>query len=305
VSVPRAVRARAFAPGHITGIFAPVTDARDPRARGSSGAGVVLELGVIATAEFRPGGRSTVRVSGDGSAPLPISTEVARRLRPKVPGLLTVRLEHQLPIGQGFGMSAAGACATALAVGAVAHRSRRTALEVAHLADLFGGGGLGGVASIVGGGGLEFRMTGGLPPRGIVRHQALSGHVWAGVVGGPMLSPRLLRSDRFLERVRDASEELGPLLRAPSDERFFSASERFTDRLDLAPPALRRTISELRRRDCWAAQAMFGRSFFARARGPRARAETIAWLQRARVPAVEIAAARQGPRVTTSHVAGS
>jgi pantoate kinase len=305
VTRERARHAQAFAPAHVTGIFRPAEDGHDPRARGSLGAGIVLELGVHAAASFEPSARRVVRIVGDVDRPLPISEEVARRLFPPGNGTLTVRLRHELPIGQGFGLSAAGASATALAVGRLFGTTRVTALETAHLADLFGGGGLGGVASISGGGGLEFRRRPGVPPWGEVVHRGLDGSVFVGVVGGPIPSPSILRSSRALARIRRASEGLDELLARPSSARFFMASEEFTDRAGLESPALRTTLRALRRRGARAAQAMFGRSFFARAQGPRSRDAVVEWLRTARIAAVELEASRGGPRVETPPVGSS
>jgi pantoate kinase len=292
--------AAAFAPGHVTGIFAPDVRARDPRARGSVGAGVVLELGAIARAEFRAGARRSLRVESDLGRPLPISEEVARRLRPTRSGALTVRLVHELPVGQGFGMSAAGATATALAVAGISGRSRADALEAAHLAELFGGGGLGGVAAIAGGGGLEIRRRSGIPPRGDIFHVPLEGALFVGTTGPPLPSPNLLRDRPFLERVRAASLGLEQLTDHAEATPFFVLSEQFTDRLGLAPRSLRRVLAALRERGAWAAQAMFGRSFFARPKGPASRAEIVEWLESSGLRAVEIAAARRGARRTAA-----
>ena len=289
--------AEAFAPAHVTGVFAPAVAARDPRARGSTGAGIVLELGVHARAEFRPGGSRRVRVSSDQGVPLPISEDVARRLCPADRGSLFVHLAHHVPIGQGFGTSAAGAAATALAVGTLSGNSRSEMLEVAHLADLFGGGGLGGVASIAGGGGLELRTRGGLPPVGRTVHRPLPGTVFVGVVGDPLLSPRLLRDPRFLARVGAASDGLAELLRHPGESSFFELSEQFTDRLGLASRPLTRVLRALRRRGAWAGQAMFGQSFFARPRSSEGRRAVVRWLGAAGIPAVEVAAAQTGARL--------
>jgi pantoate kinase len=290
------ISASAFAPGHVTGIFRPQLDARDPRARGSVGAGVVLELGVRADARFRPGRARRLQVSSDLGRPLPISAEVARRLAPRRPGLLRVRLAHALPVGQGFGMSAAGASATALAVARLSGRSPSRAFEVAHLADLFGGGGLGGVAALVGGGGLEFRERAGLPPWGRVLHRPLRESLFIGTVGGPLPSPRILKSAAALRRLERAGEELPGLLRHPETDRFFDASERFTDRAGLAPRRLRDLLRALRGRGAWAAQAMFGRSFFARPRNARNRADVVDLLSRAGASAIELRPARTGAR---------
>jgi len=295
MSVPRELHARAFAPGHVTGIFRPAGAARDPRARGSVGAGVVLELGVTAEARFVPGRRGRLRVVADGPGPWPITADVARRLAPRTRGTLTVRLAHGLPVGQGFGMSAAGALATALAVGAISKTPRERAVRVAHLADLFGGGGLGGVAAILGGG-LEVRRRPGIPPFGDVAHRPFPAPLIVGVVGRAIPSPSVLCNPRALARVADASRGWEELAGRPNEERFFALSERFTDRAGLASPAVLRTIAALRRRGAAVCQAMFGESFFARPESPDARTECIEWLERAGVHAVEIRASLRGAR---------
>src|SRR5580700_10291312 len=92
---------QAFAPGHLTGIFAPRLAARDPRARGSVGAGLVLDLGVRATAHWSVGANDEVVVRGPPSGPMPISLESARRVKGERRGRLTVDLVHDLPIGRG------------------------------------------------------------------------------------------------------------------------------------------------------------------------------------------------------------
>jgi pantoate kinase len=291
---PGSRRASAFAPGHVTGLFAPAASGPDPRQRGSIGAGIVLERGVEASASWRPGGPRRLRVHSPETSDLPISTEVARRLWVPAGGTLEVELTHGLPIGQGFGMSAAGALATALAVSRALGAPRRHAIEVAHLADLFGGGGLGGVSAILGGG-LEIRESPGVPPYGAVRHEPFAPSVFLSVTGRPLPSPPLLGDASFLARVADAAEEgLEYLGRERSVERFLVASERFTDRLRLAAPPLGRTIRSMRSRDVGVAQAMFGRSLFAVALTPKGRVATVRALDRARLPAVELHAATRG-----------
>jgi pantoate kinase len=212
---------------------------------------------------------------------------------PAETGTLTVRIAHELPIGQGFGMSAAGALATALAVGALSARPRELAVRVAHLADLFGGGGLGGVAAILGGG-IEVRTRAGIPPFGKVVHRPFPFPLLIGVVGRPIPSPSVLHDPSALRRIARAAEGWEELATDADPDRFFRLSERFTDRAGLASPAVRRTIVALRRRGAAAGQAMFGESFFARPRSDAARAACLEWLRREEIRAVEIRAARRG-----------
>lgn len=295
MAVPNLRVAHAFAPGHVTGVFRPDLRSRDPRGRGSVGAGIVLELGVFVEARHVPGEGLRVQVSDAGRGSWPISEEVARRMAHGLRGTVSVRLRHELPVGQGFGMSAAGAVATALAVGGLAHRRSADAVRVAHLADLFGGGGLGGVAAILGGG-LEVRTRAGVPPWGRVVHRAFGPALLVGVVGRPIPSPSVLGAPEPLRRITDASVGWERLGRSPTPAEFFRCSERFTDRAGLASPAVVRAISALRRRGAWACQAMFGQSFFALPRSSISRANCLEWLRSEGVRAVEIHAARSGAR---------
>ena len=289
-------RSRAFAPAHVTGAFAPRTDARDPRARGSVGVGLVLGVGVRAEARWTPADRPRLTVRADVRTPLGISTDVARRLLERRPGRLTVVLRHELPIGQGFGMSAAGATAVALAVGRVVGVGRRSALETAHLAELFGRGGLGGVAAILGGG-IERRTRPGVPPWGEVVHRRLRGTLLLGVVGRPIASPSVLGRPAVLDRVAAAygSLRLGP--GAPTIAELWAASERFSDRVGLAPRAVRDAVRGIRRRGGRAAQAMFGGSFFAELPRGVPGTEARSWLRRTGVRLLEIPIAQGGARL--------
>lgn len=289
----------AVAPGHVTGVFRTDARARDPRARGSVGAGVVLELGARATARFRTGGARRLRVSDEDGRSLPISRDVARRLFRSTEGTLTVELAHDLPVGQGFGMSAAGATATALAVASLFRIPRAHAIEVAHLADLYGGGGLGGVAAILGGG-LEVRRRPGVPPFGNVVHRPFGPDLLVGTVGPPIPSPDVLGSSKLLRRIDAAHrvwEELGD---RPTPEELLAASERFTDRVRLAPARLSGVLRGLRRRGAWAAQAMFGSTFFAMPQGPVERTAVVEWLQGRGLRAVELGAATRGPTTVSA-----
>lgn len=292
-------RAVAFAPSHVTGLFSPAKEARDPRGRGSLGAGVVLELGVHATGEFLPGARTRFRLTSDTGRHLEISEEAGRRLLGKRPGLLHVHLTHDLPLRQGFGSSAAGATATALVTARLLGIAQDHAFEVAHLCDLFGGGGLGGVAAILGGG-WEVRLRPGIPPYGRIVHGPFPDPLLVGVVGGSIPSPAILSNPRLLARIREAADGLDQLGTHSTPEEFLELSERFTDRVGFASSDLRTVLSALRRRGARAAQAMFGRSFFAVAPTPSVRRAILDWLEAHGVRAVEIRAARRGAHLETS-----
>lgn len=296
-------RGTAFAPSHVTGIFAPRLDARDPRGRGSVGAGLVLSAGVTASVAWRPAERPSVVVTADRRGRFDISRTVAERLVARRPGRLSLRLEHDLPIGQGFGSSAAGALATGLAVARALGLPRERAVEVAHLADLFGGGGLGGVAAILGGG-LELRVTPGIPPFGRVLRSRVDGSVVVGTLGPPLRTPALLAGPRLRARLERAETAFGSLGTRPDWERFWTASERFTDLTRLAPPGLHVLLRALRRRGARAAQAMFGRSFFASLPTGPAGDSVARWLARRVGQVRAVTVARTGARARAGSTTG-
>jgi pantoate kinase len=260
----------------------------------------VLELGATAVAAWNPG-PSRRTVTSDIPGPLPITDDVVDRLAAERGGRLTVRLTHQLPVGQGFGMSAAGALATALAVASVCGVPRSKAIEVAHLAELFGGGGLGGVAAILGGG-LEIRTRAGVPPFGRVLHRPFDRALIVGVLGRPIPSPEILHRPQLMDRISTVGTELlaDPAVRSPVG--FLEASEIFSDRVAIAPPAVVRVLRAVRARGAWAAQAMFGRSVFVVPRHRAARAKVFALLESHHVRAAELATSRRGASVRTAHV---
>jgi len=286
----------AFAPSHVTGLFAPALESRDPRGRGSTGAGIVLEAGVRAIGRIAPANRARLNLRNDIAHSLPISGDAARRLLAARPYRLEIRLSHSLPIGQGFGSSAAGALASALVTARLIGRPRRDAIEVAHLADLFGRGGLGGVAAILDGG-LEVRELPGIPPYGRISHRPITASILVGAVGRPLPSPSILRQPRLLERIQRAADGIDRVRSNPTVEELFRQSEAFTDRVGLAPPEVRTAIRALRRRGAWVAQAMFGASFFALPRSRAARREVVKWLIDHGVRAIELGASRQGARI--------
>jgi pantoate kinase len=290
-------RGAAFAPGHVTGVFVPDLNASDPRGRGSRGVGLVLARGAVAEVEWRGDRGPGVRVRDRRGARLPITEEAVRRLSSEADGFVRVRVRHELPVGQGFSMSAAGTLAASLAVAHVLERPRQRAVEVAHLAELYGRGGLGGVSAILGGG-LEVRSTPGIPPWGQVAHRSISRRVIVGTVGGPLPSPALLGDPRFLARVASrGAVELDRLGSRPGWDDLLAASERFTDSLGLAPRPLRGVVRDVRALGARAAQAMFGQSFFAYAPTPAVRTAILEYLGRKGLWWTETRLAGRGPRL--------
>ncbi|MFO8051912.1 MAG: hypothetical protein R6V01_09495 [Thermoplasmatota archaeon] len=122
------LRGIGFCPGHITGFFSVHDKAKEIMSRGSRGAGVDLSLGAMSNLVLVPpekeGSREsmTLKLAVNGVSDFEpdarIYGSVLEQLLPdKGKGWeARLRVTLQLPVGQGFGMSGAGAMSTAVAV---------------------------------------------------------------------------------------------------------------------------------------------------------------------------------------------
>ncbi|KAF5423773.1 MAG: pantoate kinase, partial [Candidatus Methanocomedens sp.] len=175
--------AAAFAPAHITGFFAAISDP-DPVKAGSVGCGLCLEAGVTARVTTSTPGTigttcttGTPDITGSGALirlngeqiDLPTVEYVIESLQGIRHSRLVVDLEADVPLGYGFGVSGAAALATALAVNADHGQglTMEQAAVVAHSADVVNRTGMGDVAGQYTGG-LVIRTAAGAPGVGAV-----------------------------------------------------------------------------------------------------------------------------------------
>jgi len=122
------LRGNGFCPGHITGFFTIHDEGSNVLKKGSRGAGVNLSLGVMSMVALVPpeekGDRTPLELDLDvkGVNEFEVNKELYRLvLNYLIPdsGMgwkATVKVRLQLPVGQGFGMSGAGALSTAIAI---------------------------------------------------------------------------------------------------------------------------------------------------------------------------------------------
>jgi pantoate kinase len=158
--------ARAFCPGHITGFF-QIFRHDDPLRTGSRGAGFSIRLGAESRVIVTEGtGRINVHINGARSTAR-VTDQAIKNLLGDEKMDVDVLTSLQLPISQGFGMSAAGALSAALALSDVLGRGKDDAYEAAHRAEVCCSTGLGDIPALRCGG-AEFRRKEGLQPHGEV-----------------------------------------------------------------------------------------------------------------------------------------
>ena len=250
----------AFCPGHVSCVFQPVTSF-DAMCTGSRGIGIRLNKGATATVEERDDG--VVNIYLDGTQEIAhITRMVAENLAPGRG--FDIRIENDLPVSQGFGMSAAGALAAGLCIADMTGRSRSDAFKAAHVAEVMGGGGLGDVAAIVAGGDIPVRTVAGFPPFGRVENADFTiDHLTLVVIGGELRTDSVLGDPFTLKKVREAAgESMDSFIMDPSYENLFDVSNAFSSKSGLESPAVRRAIGRLMGAGHRAGMCMLGNSLF-------------------------------------------
>jgi pantoate kinase len=240
------VPATAFAPGSVTTLFVP----QDSEA--SLGVSFATADGVTATVE--PASSTTILLDGRQAEVEPVSG-VLRRLDAPA---LTVRLDTDLPIGCGFGMSGAATLATALAANAQFQldRSREELVEAAHQAEVAAGTGLGDVF-IQERGGLVWDAGDGL------RHTERTARIEY-VSYGEMATAEVLADVAAMERVVTAGEQVLDVLDLPVPlMTLFDVSWAFADHTSLATNRVAETVRAVQKAGGAATMAMIGETVVA------------------------------------------
>jgi len=249
----------AFCPGHLSGYFYPVIGSH-PSTTGSIGAGMVIREGVsVRVTRSDEPSICARRVSGDGTVleeftdSPPLSS-----LAGQFPCTVRIETSCTLPIGAGFGLSAAALMAGAFAINALcgAGLSPGECIGRAHEAEILHRTGLGDVAACQGGG-RDYR-TGAGTSAGIVRYFDVTEPVFT-VNFGPLHSPGILGSPETLERIAGAY----PGQRPDTPVMFFRLSRIFAERSGLLTPAVQEVLAQCDREQVPASMTMLGNGVFA------------------------------------------
>jgi len=159
-------QAMAYCPGHLTGFF-QICRHEDPLQTGSRGAGFSINLGAESRVILENGnGKLDIFING-ARAKARVTENAVRSLLGEEKLDIKIFTTLHLPISQGFGMSAAGALSSSLALSELLGLGEDAAYEAAHIAEVQCGTGLGDIAALRTGG-MEMRVKEGLPPKGEV-----------------------------------------------------------------------------------------------------------------------------------------
>jgi pantoate kinase len=249
----------AFCPGHISGYFKRV-EGESFAATGSIGAGIVISEGVTATVS--PADSTSVSVnrknkSGNRVQYSPASPPLEYILN-KLGVSVSVMTECRLPIGAGFGLSAAALLATLTAVNRISSLglTPHDIAALAHEAEVVHRTGLGDVAACQGGGRVVRNGPG--IDAAITRSFDLPEPLYA-VSFGPISTPSVLGSREQMERVAAAFPPCPP----EDAGDFFRISRQFTENSGLLTREAGAVIQQCADNNVPASMTMLGNGVFA------------------------------------------
>lgn len=287
-----------FAPSHITGFF-EIVDHPNPLKMGSRGAGVALEAGVTTEVEIKEGSGVDVKINGKNdprNASITYKTidlikkqfsgsklkdednfnESNEKFKRKFAENLTdkkIVIEHKVnvPIGAGFGTSAAFALGASLGIAKILKIpvTHNRAASIAHLAELEMGSGLGDVIAEICGG-LVLRLREGAPGIGAVDKILENDNLFViSKTLGKIDTSSVIKDPFYKEMInRTGQSLLFELLKNPDPSFFMRLSRKFSQQTELMNGEVLEIVEVLEDETLGASMAMLGNTAFALSKSP-------------------------------------
>ncbi len=253
----------AFAPAHISAFFEPVYSKQNMDRSGSCGAGISLSLGAVSKVTVQPGSHRVITTQINGKVSMaPVTKSALSYLIGDTSLMITVNTIVDLPVSQGFGMSAAGALSASLALADLLTIPRELAIKAAHYAEIQSHTGLSDViASSFGG--IEIRRKAGLPPWGILEHIPGNYDIILCVIGKKIETKKILTDSIKVHEIASYGRYCTKkLLEKPSMENLFSLGLEFTRKIGIADPTVLQAITEANKHGM-SSMCMLGNSVYA------------------------------------------
>lgn len=280
-----------FAPSHITGFF-EIKDNNEPLKKGSRGAGIALDTGVVTNLDLTEKARSNgsnIEVTINGEKDQKNTTITNKTLeimdaKFNISSILEenlLKIDHEVdvPIGAGFGISAACAIGTSLGIAKLLklNMTFNQTTNMAHLAEIEMQSGLGDVVAEVNGG-ITLRIKEGAMGVGVLDKllpknedlyiicKSLGGIETSEIIGDPGHKERINKTGGAM---------LNQLLKDPVPETFLKLSKKFAVNTQLLSPEVSEIIDILETETMGASMAMLGNTAFAISKTPETSLEDV------------------------------
>lgn len=260
------LKASSFVPGHITGFFEIHDKAEDIREKGSRGAGICLSLGIRSTVEVSESKMQSIEVLIDDKNEKDSVTEVAiKNIIGEKPYDVKVESKSELPAGQGFGMSGAGALGASLALNSALELSlpKEKIICAAHCAEIVCGTGLGDVMP-QSAGGIVIRKKEGCPPYGMLEKiDSEDIDIVLCIIGEELSTKSIITDFQHRKKINEYGKEcLSQLILRPKLWELMWLSLAFSKSTELMVKEVEEAVMAARKHGL-ASMSMLGNSIFA------------------------------------------
>lgn len=265
-----------FVPSHITGFF-EIIDNENPLKKGSRGAGVVMDMGVITETKISEGSGIKIKINGKNDPVNATITEKTIEIIKRSFSLdnkkIIIKHEVQVPIGAGFGTSAAFALGTAFGISNILKLplTFNGAAQIAHIAEVEMKSGLGDVIGELSGG-MVLRLKGGAPGIGITDKLLLDKEEDLYIISkclGEIKTADIIEDPLYREKINSVGRELLlKLIHDPEPEKLMSLSRKFAQKTGLISGEVFEIIKTLEDEAIGASMAMLGNTAFAISKNP-------------------------------------
>lgn len=253
----------AFAPGHISAFFEPIYTGTNIDRTGSCGAGINISLGARSHVTIKEASFQKIAVKiNQTPSNAPVTKLAIKNLLGKTPLKITVDTILDLPVSQGFGMSAGGALSSTIALANLLNLPRENAVKAAHYAEVQLRTGLGDVVAC-NFGGIEIRRKAGLPPWGLQERIPGKFDIVLCVIGKEIKTKKILSNAIQIRKIVTYGKYCTKkLLEHPSVDHLFSLAWEFTQKVGLADERVLKAIKAAHQNGK-ASMCMLGNSVFA------------------------------------------
>jgi pantoate kinase len=256
----------AFVPGHLTGFFEIRDEAKDIRQRGSRGAGTCLSKGVFTIVEVTESEKKSIEIYlNEEKDEAPVTRYVVEKIIGNKTYDVKILSTLELPQGQGFGISGAGALSTSLALSKALNLKFTTdeIICIAHQAEIACHTGLGDVMpqSI---GGVVTREREGCHPYGLIKNIDVEDvEIVLCIIGGAVATRDIIMDLEHKTRINEHGEKcLKKLIKDPNLQDMIKLSYRFSKSTELMSKEVENAILAASEYGM-ASMAMLGNSLFA------------------------------------------
>lgn len=258
------MNAKAFSPSHITAFFEIRDKAKDIRKVGSRGSGICLSKGVISEVEVKEG-KQKIEIFFNGKKGKAETTQLAvKNLIEDKNYSVKIKIKAELPISQGFGISAGGTLSSVLAIAKCVNLnlSYWRLVSFAHESEVICKTGLGDVVSQAIGG-IEIRKKEGIPPFGIIENISGKEEILVCTIGKEIYTKEILASSFFREKINFYGRKcLRQLIKNPTLNNLMDLSYKFAKETNLVSKEVHNAI-KIANKHGKASVCMLGNSLFA------------------------------------------